>query len=60
MRYEDLVQDGCDTMAKIYQRLDLGDFELVRPSLEELLRRNQGYQRNRHSLDAELIAKRPV
>ncbi len=57
VRYEDLVQDGCGTLARVYEQLDLGCFESVRPKLEESLQRNKNYKTNRHSLDDDLVAR---
>jgi hypothetical protein len=57
VRYEDLVKDPLGEMQRIYQRLGLGDFELVRPSIEAYLRRTKDYKTNRHELPDEARAE---
>jgi hypothetical protein len=48
VRYEDLIADPVGRMAELYDRLELGGFEEVRPRLEEYLRSQAGYQTNRY------------
>jgi hypothetical protein len=48
IRYEDLVRDPLGEMELLYERLDLDNFEQVRPRIEEYLTRNAGYQTNRY------------
>jgi hypothetical protein len=50
IRYEELVADPVEEMRTIYERLDLGEFETVRPRLEEYVKDHQDYQRNQHQL----------
>jgi omega-hydroxy-beta-dihydromenaquinone-9 sulfotransferase len=50
IRYEDLTADPVEEMRTIYARLGLGDFEEIRPRLEEYLQDHADYQRNRHAL----------
>jgi omega-hydroxy-beta-dihydromenaquinone-9 sulfotransferase len=57
IRYEDLVADPVEEMRQIYARLDLGDFENIRPRLEEYLQEHQDYRRNVHQLPAETKAE---
>jgi hypothetical protein len=54
IRYEDLVADPVEEMRTIYERLDLGDFELIQPRLEEYLKDHADYQRNQHALSPEI------
>jgi hypothetical protein len=49
-----LTADPVEEMRTIYERLDLGDFEIVRPRLEEYVKDHQDYQRNQHQLAPEL------
>ncbi len=54
IRYEDLVADPLEEMRTVYERLGLGDFEQVRPRLEEYLQEHQDYRRNQHALAPEI------
>lgn len=54
LRYEDLVAEPMEKMQWIYETLDLGDFEALRPGLTERLTGHAGYRPNRHILEAEL------
>jgi hypothetical protein len=47
--YEDLIQSPLPVLEASYRALDLGDFELRRPTLESYLNARSGYQKNRHS-----------
>lgn len=49
VRYEDVVASPVPEIAKLYDRLDLGDFTGVQPKLEATIQQNQGYQRNKHN-----------
>jgi len=55
IRFEDLVADGLPVMESIYRALDLGDFEHVRPMLEETFAAKKNYQKNKHELPKELV-----
>ena len=55
IRFEDLVADGSQVMETIYRDLDLGDFENVRPKLEETLAAKKSYQKNKHTLPDDLV-----
>ena len=57
IRYEDLVADPVTVLESIYQELDLGDFEAVRPELTEYVESLKDYQPNRHELDPALRAE---
>ncbi len=54
LRYEDLVKDPMGEMEEIYRRLDLGDFEIARPHLEEYLSSVKDYRTNRYELPPEI------
>jgi hypothetical protein len=51
VRYEDLIRDPVGELARVYEQLDLGDFEPVRERIEEHVARQKGYKVNRHELD---------
>lgn len=48
LKYEDLVAAPLEQLEAIYQRLDLGDFQQVRPSLQAYLEQQKDYQVNQH------------
>jgi hypothetical protein len=54
LRYEDLVQDPVGRLEDVYRQLQLGDFEPVRPALEQYVESLKGYQTNRYELDDDL------
>ncbi len=54
IRYEDLVRDPVGQVRTIYEKLELGDFEHVRPQLEAYAGQQKDYQVNRHDLEPEL------
>jgi len=61
IRYEDLVSDPSARLSEIYRRLELGDFEKVRPAVEKFLAESADYQTNRYQLTDEqraAVAKR--
>jgi hypothetical protein len=53
LRYEDLVRDPVGEMKALYEHLDLGDFETLRPHLEQYLASLAGYETNRYQLNPE-------
>jgi hypothetical protein len=58
LRYEDLIADPLGQMRLLYERLDLGGFEQVRPRLEKYLAASAGYKTNRYpTLSPELGAE---
>jgi hypothetical protein len=57
LRYEDLVADPVGEVERIYQRLNLGDFEPVREKLTAFVGEQKDYQTNKHSLDPGLREK---
>jgi hypothetical protein len=54
VRYEDLVANPVEQIRAMYQRLNLGDFEHVRPQLEAFLETKKDYQTNRFEPPAEV------
>jgi hypothetical protein len=50
IRYEDLIRDPVGQMRRLYEQLDLGDFDRVVPRLEEYLKSISGYETNRYEL----------
>lgn len=56
-RYEDLVRDPVAEIARIYEALDLGDFEPVRGKLEAFVQKQKNYATNKHELEPELKAE---
>lgn len=57
LRYEDLVADPAGKLEEIYDELNLGDFEQVRPALQEYLGETTNYKTNRYELPTEIEAK---
>jgi omega-hydroxy-beta-dihydromenaquinone-9 sulfotransferase len=58
VRYEDLVRDPLGEMGLLYERLELGGFERVRPRLVQYLEGHAGYKTNRYdALAPELQAE---
>jgi hypothetical protein len=51
VRYEDLTADPLGEMQRVYRELDLGDFEPVRPALEQYVAQRADYRPSRHQLD---------
>jgi protein-S-isoprenylcysteine O-methyltransferase Ste14 len=61
VRYEDLVADPVGQMQRIYEELDLGGFDQVRPGIEKYCDENREYQPNRHQLspaEQEKVSRR--
>jgi hypothetical protein len=52
VRYEELVRDPMKEMARLYEELDLGDFETVRPRIDRHLAGVADYKRNSFRLSA--------
>ncbi len=50
IRYEDLRRDPVASLREVYARLDLGDFEPLRPRLEAGLRATRDYRTNDYVL----------
>ena len=57
IRYEDLASDLVGQTQRVYEQLQLGSFEAVRPRLEAFAQERQGYERNRWTLTPELRAE---
>jgi len=57
VRYEDLIADPIGQMRRVYQELELGEFEKVLPELEKFLASQAGYQRNRYEIPPETRAE---
>jgi hypothetical protein len=53
LRYEDLIARPIEEMQRLYEALDLGEFDANRPRFEQYLRDNAGYQTNRYPQLAE-------
>jgi omega-hydroxy-beta-dihydromenaquinone-9 sulfotransferase len=53
LKYEDLVRDPVGEVRRVYERLQLGEFEPARPALEAYCAANQRYQTNRYRLTPE-------
>jgi len=61
MRYENLIANPLDQMELLYDFLDIGDFETVRPALEKYTDRSRRYRTNEYDLDTgshETITRR--
>ncbi len=48
IRYEDLLSDPVGQMRALYEDLDLGNFEAVRPKIERYFEEHKGYKTNRY------------
>lgn len=53
IKYEDLVRDPVARLTEIYENLNLGDFQSVRPAVERFLAESADYQTNRYSITDE-------
>ena len=58
MRYEDLVRDQIGEMRKLYERLELGEFETVLPQLEHYVAGIKDYKTNQYEIDYRSCAAR--
>lgn len=52
--YEDLVRSPIDRMQQLYEHLNLGEFELVRPKLEAYFKDQQDYRSGSYQISDEL------
>jgi hypothetical protein len=57
VRYEDLVVDPVGTLERSYERLGLGDFDRVRPALEQQAEAMKRYRTNTYRHDPRLVAE---
>jgi hypothetical protein len=57
LRYEDLIRDPVGQMKALYEHLDLGSFEILRPHLIAYLATIAGYETNRYQLSPETRAE---
>lgn len=57
IRYEQLIRDPVESLRQIYQQLNLGDFERIRPKIEQSMQQRQGHKSNRHELPSETKAE---
>ncbi|MGF1463523.1 MAG: sulfotransferase [Maricaulaceae bacterium] len=51
LAYEDLDADPIPELARLYDQLDLGDFDKARPNFERYLSAVKSYQKNQFTLD---------
>lgn len=57
LKFEDLTKNPVKEMKALYEKLDLGDFEHVRPHLDRYLAANARYERNKWQPSDELVQK---
>lgn len=57
LRYEDLVKNPIPLLRQIYEQLELGDFEQVRPAVEKYLSEQADYKTNKYRLTPEQRAE---
>jgi hypothetical protein len=57
LRYEDLVADPVGRLDEAYARLDLGDFNRVRPAVEEQARAMKRYRTASYRHDPRIVAE---
>jgi hypothetical protein len=55
--YEQLTSDPVGEVRRIYEQLELGEFDKVQPTLEQYVAGHANYQRNRWEQSPELRAK---
>jgi hypothetical protein len=54
VRYEKLIADPVGEMRAVYEQLELGDFESVRPGVEAYFSGQKDYKTNRYQMTPEL------
>ncbi len=54
VRYEELVKEPVANMERIYNQLELGDFESIRGKLEIRKQNNSEYRTNKHAINPAL------
>ena len=57
VRYEDLLARPIQQMQRVYEELNLGGFEKVRPQMEAYFAKKADYRTNHYQLPAELAAE---
>jgi hypothetical protein len=57
LRYEDLTKDPVGELQRLYERLDLGDFQVAQPHVDRYLAETSRYERNRWTLTGEQRAE---
>ena len=57
IRFEDLIQSPSETLAGVYEQLELGDFEPARPQVENYFAERKNHRTNSVELDSQLIAE---
>ncbi len=57
LKYEDLVKDPVGQCERIYQQLQLGNFDPVRDKIAAYMQSQKDYQTNKHQMDAETEAE---
>ena len=57
VRYEDLCADPVTRLEEVYERLELGAFDRVRPAIEEQARSMRGYRTNRYTHDPRIVGE---
>lgn len=51
IRYEDLCADKVGVMERVYEQLQLGDFEKMRPGLVKYAEEHKNYKKNKFEID---------
>jgi omega-hydroxy-beta-dihydromenaquinone-9 sulfotransferase len=57
IRYEDLIANPVAEVGKMYEKLELGDFEVVRGKIAAFVASQKDYKPNKHKLDDALKAR---
>ncbi|MEN6557459.1 MAG: sulfotransferase [Thermoguttaceae bacterium] len=57
VRYEQLVANPLEEMRRVYQELELGDFEAARPGVEAYFTGQKNYRTNRYEITPEIKAE---
>ncbi len=50
IQYEEFVRQPVEHLREIYERFDMGDFDVARPALEQSLQKRESYQKSRFEL----------
>ncbi|MFW6168890.1 MAG: sulfotransferase family protein [Planctomycetota bacterium] len=54
VHYEQLIADPAGQVRGLYEQLDLGDFDIARPCIDQKLKASSGYRANRYEVTDEL------